>query len=628
VPVKVSVVVPVYNPGEHIEPLIDSLLNQSLPAEDYEVIFVDDGSTDDTPALLDRAAAEHPNLRVIHQPNSGWPGKPRNVGIDNAHGDYVFFSDHDDWLGEEALQRLHDCALRNDADIVIGKMVGHDRGELPRELFRRNRDHATFRNAPLQDSLTPHKLFRRAFLDENGIRFPEGKRRLEDHVFVMKAFFAAANISVISDYDFYHHVGRSDNRNAARLAIEPVSYYGYVRETIAIVLANTEPGPIRDRLLRRFLRVEVLGRLTGRRLTGLEREQQRVLFDAARGLVVETMPTSVDEGLPGRQRLVAEMLRAGDFAGVLQQASWSIHADGRAERVEWDGSELRVDWSARAGERRLLRRDGDRVLLAWSGTLRHRKLVDVTKDIANVKCDLIARDLTRGEVIVPGTAEVGVDALGRIRASGTARVGFGNGAEQLSDGFWTMRVRIRALGWVADTGAFRWPARRAEFGVVPGPMLVRPSRTKRGALALDVGGRGWWLDAALALGTSCDVSDDQLTLRLPVALRGVTSLPVFVGTKRYDAEAAPTGPEQTTVVLQPGQPPEPAELSLGGVIGRDPVPLGLTLFHEDGQIVVRRPPATRARLVRQRLRTEVSYLVTPAVSVVDRARRRIVRRIR
>src|SRR5947209_3990144 len=200
VPPKVSVVVPVYNPGEHIKPLIESLQRQTLPPGEFEAIFVDDGSTDTTPALLDRLAQEHPHFVVVHQPNSGWPGKPRNVGTDRATGDYVFYSDNDDWFGDEALERLHAAAVREDADIVIGKMVGHDRG-VPRELFRKNRPHATFDNAPLQDSLTPHKLFRRAFLDEHEIRFPEGKRRLEDHVFVMRAFFAAREIYVLGNYD-------------------------------------------------------------------------------------------------------------------------------------------------------------------------------------------------------------------------------------------------------------------------------------------------------------------------------------------------------------------------------------------------------------------------------------------
>lgn len=83
-PVRVSVVVPVYNTGEHIEQLIDSLAAQTLPQDEFEVIFADDGSTDETPARLDRLAQERDNVSVLHLPNSGWPGRPRNAGTDVA----------------------------------------------------------------------------------------------------------------------------------------------------------------------------------------------------------------------------------------------------------------------------------------------------------------------------------------------------------------------------------------------------------------------------------------------------------------------------------------------------------------------------------------------------------------
>jgi poly(ribitol-phosphate) beta-N-acetylglucosaminyltransferase len=184
--VKVSVVVPVYNPGTYIEGCIESVLDQSLPADEYEAIFVDDGSTDETPARLDRLAAEHANVHVIHIPNSGWPGKPRNVGIDAAAGEFIQFVDHDDRLGPEALQRMYEYGVANASDVIVGKMAGQGRG-VPRELFRTNRPRATVDNAALIDSLTPHKMFRRQFLTETGLRFPEGRRRLEDHVFVTEA---------------------------------------------------------------------------------------------------------------------------------------------------------------------------------------------------------------------------------------------------------------------------------------------------------------------------------------------------------------------------------------------------------------------------------------------------------
>ena len=86
---------------------------------------------------------------------------------------------------------MHAMAVRDDADIVIGKVVGHGKS-VPRNLFRRNRTGVDLQWEALIWLLTPHKLFRRAFLDEHDLRFPEGRRRLEDHVFVMRAYFERA----------------------------------------------------------------------------------------------------------------------------------------------------------------------------------------------------------------------------------------------------------------------------------------------------------------------------------------------------------------------------------------------------------------------------------------------------
>ncbi|CAM5470885.1 glycosyltransferase family 2 protein [Streptomyces hirsutus] len=241
-PVKVSVIVPVYNPGTYIEDCVSSLRRQSLPPEEYEAIFVDDGSTDGTPARLDRLAAEDPRMRVIHQENSGWSGKPRNVGIAAARGEFVMFVDNDDYLGVEALERMYAYGVANGADVVVGKMAGKNRS-VPVELFRRNHPRATVENAPLIDSLTPHKMFRRAFLDEIGLRFPEGRRRLEDHVFVTEAYLRAANVSVLSDYVCYYHIRRDDASNAGFQRFDPVGYFTNLREALDVVERYTRARP-------------------------------------------------------------------------------------------------------------------------------------------------------------------------------------------------------------------------------------------------------------------------------------------------------------------------------------------------------------------------------------------------
>src|SRR5947209_4599417 len=95
----VSVVIPVWNPGPNLTRCIDSLLAQTMPVTEFEIVLVDDGSTDGTAERLDVLAGAHPgHVRVLHIPPSGWPGKPRNVGIEAARGEFVHLVDNDDTL--------------------------------------------------------------------------------------------------------------------------------------------------------------------------------------------------------------------------------------------------------------------------------------------------------------------------------------------------------------------------------------------------------------------------------------------------------------------------------------------------------------------------------------------------
>lgn len=351
---KVSVIVPVFNPGANIDECIASLLEQSLAREDYEVIFVDDGSTDATPARLDALAAEHPNVRVEHIPNSGWPGRPRNVGLDMAQGDFVYFVDNDDWLEREALERLLATATADGADIVLGKVVGHGK-YVPPNLFRRNLHNVSLRDAPLVGLLSPHKLFRRAFLTEHGLRFPEGRRRLEDHVFVMKAYFATDRVSVLADYPCYHWMRRGGDNASSGEAWDPVMYYAAVREVLDIVDEHTEPGEFRDRLYLRWYRAKTLGRVGGSRsaLTTRPPEWQRAAFAEVRSIVRERFPEALDALLPLNERRRAALVRAGDFDAVLAQAQFEkrLVASGTLDdvRVQDGRLVLRVTLRLRAG---------------------------------------------------------------------------------------------------------------------------------------------------------------------------------------------------------------------------------------------------------------------------------------
>jgi poly(ribitol-phosphate) beta-N-acetylglucosaminyltransferase len=340
---KVSVVVPVYNPGEYFRPCIDSLTSQTMSSDDFEIICIDDGCTDETPALLDELAATHPNIHVIHQPNSGWPGQPRNVGLDAAEGEYVFFCDHDDWLGTEALERLYDFATSCRSDIVLPKMAGLQR-RIPRVVFAQTVRQCTITDSAIMDSLTPHKLFRREFLNEHHIRFPEGQRRLEDHPFVVASYLLAEVISIYSDYTCYFHIRRLDLANAGLRKANWRGYFDNLAEALDIVVAQTEPGEERDRIFRRWLQVEMVQRLSGRRWLRYREEEASELFKNAHRIAVRYFGKGVIALMQPMQQRIAHALLAGDSAEVgriaEQAAPWAAHPS--VLQVGWVNGNLHI----------------------------------------------------------------------------------------------------------------------------------------------------------------------------------------------------------------------------------------------------------------------------------------------
>src|SRR4051794_7446801 len=345
--VRVTVVVPVYNPGEHIEGLLESLLGQSLPAGEYELLFVDDGSTDGTPDRLAALARSRPNVRLERIPRSGWPGRPRNVGIDLARGEYVFFADHDDRLGLEALERMHRLAVLDDADVVIGKVVGHGKG-VPRDVFRENRHGLTAREVPFS-LLAPHKLFRRALLEDPPLRFPEGRVRLEDHAFVVPAYFRARRISILADYPCYHWIRRPDAGNASLRRPDMAAYFGNVAEVLDLVDAHTEPGPHRDRLYLRWYRGKLLAQVGHARFERWDDRRRRETVHAARALVLERFPPRLDAKLSYAHRIRAALLRRDDLEGLraLSRYVGRLRAGVRVVDVRGDGTWLTLRLAGR-----------------------------------------------------------------------------------------------------------------------------------------------------------------------------------------------------------------------------------------------------------------------------------------
>ncbi|WP_233517995.1 glycosyltransferase family 2 protein [Streptomyces corynorhini] len=561
-----SVVIPVYNPGKYLDPCLDSLLAQTLPAEDFEVLFVDDGSTDDTPARLDKLAEEHPHFRVIHIPNSGWPGKPRNIAVEEAAGEYVQFVDQDDHLASDALRRLYEMGHRNGSDIVIGKVASNFRG-VPHGVFKTNREKCDLTNAPLYDSLTPHKMFRTEFLRENGIAYPEGKRRLEDQLYLMQAYFRAKVVSILGNYTCYYYSKRDDGRNAGSTRIVPSGYYGNLREVLEVVQKNTEPGEFRDRLLRRFYRVEMLARLSEPSVLGYAPEYLDEMCDAVLPLARDFMHDGVHDGLGALTRLRSTLLRAGDREGLVKAAAFakSVTGAARLEDFVWepDGRiALTVTGRLVHGEDhrplRFVRRDGRYYLHPeiTAGVLPDGELLDVTDDMGEFKGEMSLRNRETAvewpcpaefTVKIEKAAETGSDEdVYEVVLRGTGRVTSEavKGRGRVSRGFWDVWVPLRGLGLVrkARLGADRAPQVDAKclpalLGTSARPVI--PYFTDPyGNLTLDVAGRAKKLAAHLA---------DRPVFRMPGG-RAELRLDVFTGSASgsYPVELVVTGADGTS----------------------------------------------------------------------------------
>ncbi|WP_328400652.1 glycosyltransferase [Streptomyces sp. NBC_00390] len=538
--VKVSVVIPVYNPGKYIDPCIDSLVSQTLPPEEFEVLFVNDGSTDDTPERLDKLAARHPHFRVIHIPNSGWPGKPRNVGVAEAKGEYVQFLDQDDHLSTDALRRLYEMGHRNRSDIVMGKVASNFRG-VPHGVFRQDREKCTLLTAPLYDSLTPHKMFRTAFLREHGIAYPEGKRRLEDQLYMMKAYFPAEVVSILGSYTCYHYSKRDDGNNAGSAKLVPDGYYGNLREVLDVVVANTEPGALRDRILRRFYRVEMLTRLSEPAVLKYEADYLREMTDAVRPLALDFMDSSVHDGLGPMLRLRSTVLRDDNPEGLLELARFasSVKAAVRLENLAWEpDGRIAVTIAARlvhGDDRRpltLLRRDG-RIHLHPDVTgdlLPDGELLDVTDDIKAFKAELALRNReTAVEWHCPATLEAQVEDLDGdgcevvLRGVGRLSSEAGRGGRAALDrGFWDAWVSVWGLGLLRKVrlGADRAP--HVDEQCLPA-LLSTPARPvipyftdPHSNLTLDVAGRAKKMATYLARRPVLRMPGRPVHLRLEV----------------------------------------------------------------------------------------------------------------
>lgn len=199
---KVSVVIPVYNVEKYLEECVDSVLNQSF--SDYEIILVDDGSTDNGGKICDEYALENNRVTVIHQKNAGLSAA-RNTGLANAKGEYIYFLDSDDYIEKHSLEHLYNIAIKDNSDVVFfdGDVFFTDCEPFKVMGYERNKQYKScsgrtilieLLNCDEYRTAVPLNFYKKSYLESNSIKFKEGILH-EDELFTYLVFNADGIIS-------------------------------------------------------------------------------------------------------------------------------------------------------------------------------------------------------------------------------------------------------------------------------------------------------------------------------------------------------------------------------------------------------------------------------------------------
>lgn len=257
----VSIIVPIYNSRDYLSQCIDSILNQSY--SDFELLLIDDGSTDDSRTICDGYEAKDNRIRTYHKENGG-VSSARNKGLDEAKGDYIVFIDADDYVNPGYIEHL----MNSDSDLAI---TGIKRFNARNDSFLPlSTSSFTINDLPSHWNTIPEvsiiynftvaKRFRTSIIREHGIRFDEDLFFSEDMLFNMEYMSHSESFYESPVIDYMYRIESISRHQKFRMSAKELVIHfdrinGGISELEKITGINTLPN-VRDnvnlRLLRKF----------------------------------------------------------------------------------------------------------------------------------------------------------------------------------------------------------------------------------------------------------------------------------------------------------------------------------------------------------------------------------------
>lgn len=233
----ISVIIPVYNAEQFLPACLDSVLHQDYPS--FEILVIDDGSTDGSAALIDRYAAREPRIVALHQRNAG-VSAARNRGLTEARGEYIAFVDADDRVTPTYLSHL--LSPQTDLSIAGISLLHEPSGRMESHGFDRTRSARTdrergllFADAEIHDTTKGpcNKLFRREIIEQHHLRFDPRYSYGEDHLFVLEFVKHCHSIAQIAHTD-YLYIHRPTAASLTHRLLPYKALSAYAREAYAL----------------------------------------------------------------------------------------------------------------------------------------------------------------------------------------------------------------------------------------------------------------------------------------------------------------------------------------------------------------------------------------------------------
>lgn len=206
---ELSIIVPVYNVKNYLERCIESVIKQEYT--DYEIILIDDGSTDGSGVLCDELSQGNKHIKVIHKENGGL-SSARNAGLDVAQGKYIMLLDSDDWIEDGCLQKFSSLFSCN-YDLIMGRAWTIDEKGNKKDKIAYRLSAGVYTAPDSIVELTAGEisfcsqfyLYRADYVNENSLRFLDGILH-EDELWMPIALLNAETIYVSDIYFYYHYV--------------------------------------------------------------------------------------------------------------------------------------------------------------------------------------------------------------------------------------------------------------------------------------------------------------------------------------------------------------------------------------------------------------------------------------